>query len=667
MGLKELENKSIYVIREAYAEFENPAVLWSTGKDSTAVLWLCRKAFFGKIPFPVIHIDTGYKFKQMYEFRDRIAEEWGLDLVIARNEEAMNAGMGPEKGKLECCTKLKTQALMKYLDKRGFDALLLAIRRDEHGIRAKERVFSPRDEEFRWNYRDQPLEMWDQYQAQSQSETDETIHIHTRVHPILHWRELDVWEYIKQEKDVPVNPMYFAKDNKRYRCFSEDTRLLTINGLKGIDEVTEETEITTLNEAGELEYQKPTNIFRYYYDGELIHVKNRSIDLLVTPNHRLFYRRRYKNYYRNCEERLNKVRADEKKYKTALALKDAGLSHKEICSRLGVSRPTITRWCNGTVKPRYISISVEDNFKLEETKQVFEKLRHSSIELRKDCKWIGEGKEEFEIPDEFLKKKKDGSPIKYKKGKCKFDLKHWLKFLGWYLSEGSATDRRVDVCQNKGEYYDEICEDIKKLGLHPQKKSDRIIISNAPLARHLKTLHTSKEKYIPKWIKQLNRELLLILLDALMKGDGSFNKDGSYQKYTTSSWNLANDILEIGLKIGYPVNLSKNRDSWIVLFSDKRYSTPRLSKKPELVPYKGRVWDVEVDNHVVMCERNGKLCWTGNSLGCEPCTSPMDSNAETIDEIVEELRTTKIAERSGRAQDKEKTFMMQKLRALGYM
>ena len=113
MGLKELENKSIYIIREAYAEFENLAILLSMGKDSTTALALCRKAFFGKIPFPAIHIDTSYNFRQMYEFRDRIAEEWGFDLVIAKNEEAINEGMGPEKGKRECCTALKTEAFMK--------------------------------------------------------------------------------------------------------------------------------------------------------------------------------------------------------------------------------------------------------------------------------------------------------------------------------------------------------------------------------------------------------------------------------------------------------------------------------------------------------------------------------------------------------------------------
>ena len=126
LDLKDLENRTIYILREVYAEFKRPAVLWSTGKDSTAMLWLCRKAFLGKIPFPVIHIDTSYKFKQMYGFRDGIAEGWGLDLVIARNEEALEEGVAPKDGKFECCTRLKTEALRKCLEEYGFDALILA-------------------------------------------------------------------------------------------------------------------------------------------------------------------------------------------------------------------------------------------------------------------------------------------------------------------------------------------------------------------------------------------------------------------------------------------------------------------------------------------------------------------------------------------------------------
>ncbi len=240
--LKDLENRSIYIIREAYAEFQNPAVLWSTGKDSTTVLWLCRKAFFGRIPFPVVHIDTGYKFRQMYEFRDRIAEDWGLDLMLARNEEAIKAGVGPKDGKFRCCISLKTEALMKCLDKHGFDALILAIRRDEHGIRAKERVFSPRDRDFRWDYRNQPLEMWDQYQVIEGKDT------HTRVHPILHWRELDVWEYIKRE-GIPVNPLYFARNGKRYRSLGCEPCTSPIDSSAGsTDEIVEEIRTTKIAE-----------------------------------------------------------------------------------------------------------------------------------------------------------------------------------------------------------------------------------------------------------------------------------------------------------------------------------------------------------------------------------------------------------------------------------
>ncbi len=211
-NLDDLINRSIYIIREAYAQYKNPASLWSVGKDSTALLWLFKKAFFGKIPFPVIHIDTGYKFPEMYEFRDRLVKEWGMKLIIATNEEAKKEGVCPEKGRLECCTRLKTEALQKCLEKYKFDALFLAIRRDEHGIRAKERYFSPRNEQFQWDYKNQPPEMWNIFRRAENA-------MHIRVHPILHWSELNIWEFVKRE-DIPVNPLYFANfkhPGKRYR------------------------------------------------------------------------------------------------------------------------------------------------------------------------------------------------------------------------------------------------------------------------------------------------------------------------------------------------------------------------------------------------------------------------------------------------------------------
>lgn len=240
--LDELENKSIFIIREAMKKFPKIATLWSMGKDSTTVLWLCRKAFFGQIPFPVIHIDTTYKFPVMYQFRDKLAPKEGFQLLIARNEKAIKAGMNPKKGKLACCTALKTEALKMMIKKNGFKALLLAIRRDEHGIRAKERYFSPRDKNFKWDYQNQPAEMWDYYSELANGED------HMRIHPILDWTELDVWRYIQKEK-IPVNPLYFAKSGKRYRSLGCVPCTLPVKSKADtIDKIIEELKTTKISE-----------------------------------------------------------------------------------------------------------------------------------------------------------------------------------------------------------------------------------------------------------------------------------------------------------------------------------------------------------------------------------------------------------------------------------
>ncbi|MBS3148261.1 sulfate adenylyltransferase subunit 2 [Candidatus Woesearchaeota archaeon] len=206
-----LENKSIHIIREAYKQFHQLGLLWSIGKDSTTLLWLCRKAFFGNLPFPVIHIDTTFKFPEMYTFRDHWAKEWKLNLIISKNQEALDRGIGyATHDAITCCDELKTKALKQLIAQKKFKAILVGIRRDEHGIRAKERVFSPRSENFTWNYKNQPTELWDQYNSSAESSD------HMRIHPLLHWTELDIWEYIKRE-NIPINELYFAKNGKRYR------------------------------------------------------------------------------------------------------------------------------------------------------------------------------------------------------------------------------------------------------------------------------------------------------------------------------------------------------------------------------------------------------------------------------------------------------------------
>ncbi len=239
--LDRLENESIYIIREAYNKYEKLGMLWSAGKDSTTLIHLTRKAFLGRVPIPVIYIDTYFHFQEMYDFRDKCVKMWDLNLIISNNKDAVKKGITP-KDKLACCTARKTEALKQTIEEYGFEALLLGIRRDEHGIRAKERFFSPRDRNFRWNYQDQPPELWEQYKTRKEEGQ------HLRVHPLLSWTEIDVWKYIQRE-NLPVNPMYFARNGKRYRSLGCEPCTQSVKGNAGtIDDVIKEIEESKVGE-----------------------------------------------------------------------------------------------------------------------------------------------------------------------------------------------------------------------------------------------------------------------------------------------------------------------------------------------------------------------------------------------------------------------------------
>ncbi len=242
--LKDLENRSIYIIREAYYQYRDKlAALWSMGKDSTTMVYLMRKAFLGKVPIPVVHLDTSYKFRQIYEFRDKYSKEWGLNTIVVRNEKALQSGMHPSAGHLKCCTALKTNALKQCIKQYGFKALFLAIRRDEHAIRAKERIFSPRSHDFRWDYGNQPAEFWDQY-----NRIMEPGESHFRVHPMLGWTELDIWRYIKQE-GIPVVDLYFAKNGARFRSIGCEICCSAISSsASSVSEIISELETATTPE-----------------------------------------------------------------------------------------------------------------------------------------------------------------------------------------------------------------------------------------------------------------------------------------------------------------------------------------------------------------------------------------------------------------------------------
>ena len=205
--LKQLEAESIYIFREAAAQFERPVLLYSIGKDSSVLLHLALKAFApGKLPFPLLHVDTTWKFKEMIQFRDQTVERLGLELLVHTNQEGLDQGIGPfSHGSRVHTDVMKTQALRQALDKGKYDGIFGGARRDEEGSRAKERVFSFRNTHHQWDPKGQRPEVWQFYNGRLQP--GESM----RIFPLSNWTELDVWLYILQEK-IPVVPLYFAKE-----------------------------------------------------------------------------------------------------------------------------------------------------------------------------------------------------------------------------------------------------------------------------------------------------------------------------------------------------------------------------------------------------------------------------------------------------------------------
>ncbi|HPN84344.1 MAG TPA: sulfate adenylyltransferase subunit CysD [Victivallales bacterium] len=232
--LDTLESHSVHILREAYKEFKSLVMLWSIGKDSTVLLWLARKAFFGHVPIPLMHVDTSFKIPAMIEYRNRIAVEWNLNLIVGQNKNALNQKNTFPDGRCDritCCKNLKSEALKHtlagdwprmivnkktglldpYPGKEAFTGVIVGARADEEGSRSKERYFSPRDKESDWNIDDQPPELWNQYK------TDFAPGTHVRIHPLLDWTELNIWEYIERE-NIPITQLYFdGGDGKRYR------------------------------------------------------------------------------------------------------------------------------------------------------------------------------------------------------------------------------------------------------------------------------------------------------------------------------------------------------------------------------------------------------------------------------------------------------------------
>ena len=250
--LDKLEAQSIFIFREAFNKISRLGMLWSFGKDSTVMIYLARKAFFGQIPFPLMHCDTELEMDEVYAYRDKYVKEWGINFIseICPPLETTDPTL-PHSARIAA---RKTGGLKNVIEKNKFNGIIAGIRRDEEGTRAKERYFSPRDNEGQWDVKDQPPEFWDQFM------TDFPPGTHVRIHPLLHWTELDIWEYIKRE-DIPVVPLYFAKEygefegqnfgGKMMRFRSLGERGITFpveSDATTIDEIIAELKITKVSE-----------------------------------------------------------------------------------------------------------------------------------------------------------------------------------------------------------------------------------------------------------------------------------------------------------------------------------------------------------------------------------------------------------------------------------
>jgi sulfate adenylyltransferase subunit 2 len=245
--LDQLEAESIYIFREAFHAVKPLGMLWSFGKDSNVMIWLAKKAFLGHIPFPLIHCDTELEYPEVYDFRDRYEKEWNIHLIrhICPPLEATDPTLPPAAR----VAARKTEGLKQVIDTYDFHGIIAGIRRDEEPTRAKERIFSPRAAEGKWKVKEQPPELWDQYT----NYCPEGCHL--RIHPLLHWTELDIWRYVQREH-IPVCNLYFAKPNPndgnklyRFRSLGEQGITFPVESTaQTIQEIIEELKNTNVPE-----------------------------------------------------------------------------------------------------------------------------------------------------------------------------------------------------------------------------------------------------------------------------------------------------------------------------------------------------------------------------------------------------------------------------------
>ncbi|MEM1659457.1 MAG: tyrosine-type recombinase/integrase [Candidatus Jordarchaeales archaeon] len=378
-------------------------------------------------------------------------------------------------------------------------------------------------------------------------------------------------------------------------CYDEETEVLTEDGWKRFKDLTPNDRIATLNKEGYIEYHKPVEIQRFYYEGPMIHFKGMRYDLLVTPNHRMFVRPGWKKDFCFVETwRIAKARQGSYELKRDAKWRGVDVEYFAL--------PADDR----TMKKSMYIAKYEEAMRLRREKGWGSWRISKALGVPKSTvdNWIYENRNPSNYPSNSVTNK--------------IPINLWLKFFGWWITEGwchyhrSNKSYEVWIRNLNNENFEEIKSIVEQMGFKytAYPETGTIIIASKQLYSYLKQFGKARQKYIPKWIKDLPPERLEVLLNTMLKGDGSTK----YRTvYITASKRLADDVQEIAIKCGYAATVGRHdRNKYYVILS-KSMTTPKISRKPEIVMYRGYVYDVTVPNHVILVRRNGKAVWSGNS------------------------------------------------------
>jgi len=669
--LDELESKSIFIIREAYKQFKKVAMLWSIGKDSSCLLWLVRKAFYGKVPFPIVHIDTSYKFPEMIRWRDEYAKKWNLKLIVGQNKKALAKGMC-NKNKLACCTALKTQALKDVIAEHKFRALFLGIRRDEHGVRAKERVFC---------FPPSTLVYGEEQKEIQKIKQGDYIFTHTgKLRKVLGVSKRDYKEDLVEITPAYGTPILSSQNHPYLSKKAIGSGKFIKYKLVGFDGKIHEGETEITGKASnawipaseikkgdwifipKLSFTKKNNIYKLDISKIIGFDKN-----IVIKNNRIYYKSAHSDH-RGIQKTIKLNSNLMRIFGYYVAEGSFNAKSNQISFAFSKKEKNLI---NDTIKTMKNSFSINGYVRIKGG--CCEVLFSSKVLGLFFSTLFGKGAKNKKLPYFFLNLDKeslqklikgcwlgDGSNEKY--STCSNKLAHQMKVA--LLSLGILTSIKIKSRKESNQKIVQIVGHSKKIfenmfGI----KSNVKFIDRLKLVREVKETPRVEKKgpHLTTggfWIKMKSVKKIPYagkLYNLEVDGPGTYLVEGiavhNSPRNQDFKWDYKNQPPEL----------------WDQ-YKAKAEEQEHIRVHPMLHWTELDIWQYIKREKIPIIPlyfaKNGKRY---RSIGCKCCCKPVDSNAADIDAVVEELKTTKQGERAGRAQDKEEANAMQKLRALGYM